>query len=487
MSGIFISYRREDSAGWTGRLSEQLKARFGSKSIFMDIDTIAPGIDFTEALQNAVSSCDVLLAIIGPKWATATDKSGKPRLEDPNDWVRAEVAAALKRKIRVIPVLVGGASVPTMDLLPDELDPLAQRQAHELTDKRWNFDVKELINAFPPTLGKPWPLPTDELWRSTPVMIGGLAIAAMLVMWVLTSIYAPLPILATPSTTVPSGLLSNQPQSDPSSTIEQTAASPLTPLRIGEDARLKDSRTLWVYKVLGVQVDPAWKDTVSLRVTVRATNEGALTAGFGDSNFSLFVDGVPRAPTSNLQDSIDSHSAKEGTIVFVVPSDAQQLVLQLRTGDDVAEMPIDLTNTSPLPVSLLSQAQAAHISKIKFPIELRAGQEAHLKDHRATCVYNVVAAQLTRARLDMLSLRVTVRMASEGPLATDLDDQNFRLFIDDVPRAPTTHLHDSVDPHQVKEGTVEFDVPVTAKQIVLQLRSEEQAAELPFDLSPLWL
>lgn len=487
MGGIFISYRREDSAGWTGRLSEHLKAQFGSKSIFMDIDTIAPGIDFTEALQSAVSSCDVLLAIIGPKWATATDKSGKPRLEDPNDWVRAEVAAALKRKIRVIPVLVGGASVPTMDVLPDELDPLAQRQAHELTDKRWNFDVKELINAFPPTLGKPWPLPTDALWRSTPVMIGVLAMAAMLVVWAITSVYAPHPTLATPSTTTPSGHSGNQPQPNPSSTIVPTAASHLIPLRIGEDARLKDSRTSWVYKVLGVQVDPAWKDTVSLRVTVRATNEGALTAGFGDSNFSLLVDGVPRAATSNLHESVDSHSAKEGTITFAVPSDAQQLMLQLRTGSDVAEMPIDLTKTSPLPVSLLSQAQAAHISKIKFPIELRAGQEAHLKDHRATCVYKVVAAQLTRARLDTLSLRVTVRMASEGPLTTDLDDQNFRLLIDDVPRAPTTHLHDSVDPYRMKEGTVEFDVPVTTRQIVLQLRSEEQAAELPLDLSPLWL
>ncbi|MFO0700612.1 MAG: toll/interleukin-1 receptor domain-containing protein [Nitrospira sp.] len=139
MGGIFLSYRREDSAGWTGRLAEQLKTRFGWESIFMDIDTIEPGTDFTEALQQAVSSCDALLAMIGPEWATATDKSGKPRLEDPHDWVRVEISAALKRNIRVIPVLVGGASVPTKELLPDELDPLAHRQAHELTDKRWNY------------------------------------------------------------------------------------------------------------------------------------------------------------------------------------------------------------------------------------------------------------------------------------------------------------------------------------------------------------
>jgi hypothetical protein len=85
MGGIFISYRLEDSAGWTGRQSEHLRERFGPESIFMDIDTIQSGADFTEALQTAVSSCDVLLAMIGPERATATDKSGKPRLEDPTD------------------------------------------------------------------------------------------------------------------------------------------------------------------------------------------------------------------------------------------------------------------------------------------------------------------------------------------------------------------------------------------------------------------
>ncbi|MEP6890191.1 MAG: toll/interleukin-1 receptor domain-containing protein [Nitrospirota bacterium] len=131
------------------------KKQFGTESIFMDIDTIQPGIDFTEAPQKAVSSCEVLLAMIGPEWTTVTGKSGKPRIEDPSDWVRTEIAAALKRKIRVIPVLVGGASVPTIDLLPDDLDALAQRQAHELTDKRWSFDVEQLINTLPAARQRP--------------------------------------------------------------------------------------------------------------------------------------------------------------------------------------------------------------------------------------------------------------------------------------------------------------------------------------------
>ena len=488
MSGIFISYRREDSAGWTGRLSEQLKSRFGSKYIFMDIDTIAPGVDFTDALQKAVSSCNVLLAIIGPKWATAADKSGKLRIEDPNDWVRVEIAAALKRNIPVIPVLVGGATIPTMDLLPDELDPLAHRQAHEVTDKRWSYDLDQLMHALPPP-PRPFALWHNNLLSSKPVVLGALVIAMLIgaQFFVLpvenTAPARPIDILETPvvSTSVaPPSSVQTLVQSIPSTTPHMMR------FRVGEEVRLKDSRTSWMYKVLAIQIDRSWKNTLSLHLAVRATNEGALTAGFGNNNFSLLVDDNQRAPTSNLHESIDPHSAKEGVVAFTVPTNAQRLILQLRVGSEVAEMPIDVTHPSPLPATTLSPRQTAHLDKVRFPIELRTGQETHLKDHRATCVYKVVAAQLTRARQDALLLRVTVSVASEGPLTTDLDDQNFRLLIDDVPRAPITHLHDSVDPHRVKEGTVEFDVPATAKQIVLQLRLEDQAAEFPLDLSPLW-
>ena len=188
MGGIFLSYRHEDSAGWTGRLAEHLKDRFGPESIFMDIDTIEPGADFTEALHKAVSACDVLLAVIGPDWTTATDASGYPRLHDPNDWVRVEIAAALKRKIRVIPVLVGGASVPTKNLLPDELDALAQRQAHELTDKRWNYDVEQLVRALPASLLKQATradesaVPTPS-WSIKSIIIGCLVIVLAIAFW----------------------------------------------------------------------------------------------------------------------------------------------------------------------------------------------------------------------------------------------------------------------------------------------------------------
>jgi hypothetical protein len=360
MSGIFISYRREDSAVWTGRLADQLKEWFGAESLFMDIDTIKPGVDYTEALQKAVSSCDVLLAMIGPEWATATDKSGKLRFENPNDWVRVEIAAALKRKIPVIPVLVGGASVPTMDLLPDELDPLAHRQAHELTDKRWNFDVEQLINAFPTNLQRPWLFPNRQLWRSTPVMMGVLLIALLLSVWVVfTALYAPLPD-ANVSNNVSLEIGSSQnsmssrnivapPALEKGENIELITATTIPhsasieapiALRVGQEARLKDHVTSCVYKVLTAQMERSQPDLFSLRMVVRVTNEGPMTTNFGDSNFRLLVDDVLRAPTGNLNDLVDAHSAKEGTIVFAVPGNATRLVLQLRRGEETATFPL---------------------------------------------------------------------------------------------------------------------------------------------------
>jgi hypothetical protein len=107
MSRIFISYRREDSGASAGRLHDRLREHFGRDNVFMDIDTIEPGLDFTDVIERTVASCDVLIALIGRQWLTSTDAAGQRRLDNPEDFVRLEIAAALKRNIRVIPALVG--------------------------------------------------------------------------------------------------------------------------------------------------------------------------------------------------------------------------------------------------------------------------------------------------------------------------------------------------------------------------------------------
>ena len=142
---IFISYRREDSAYPAGWLFDRLAERFGVEQIFKDIDSIELGDDFVEVLNKAVGSTDVLLALIGDRWLTVTDQSGNRRLEDPDDFVRLEIEAALAQKVRVIPILVEGARMPSADELPPSLAPIVRRQALELSSSRFTFDTDRLL------------------------------------------------------------------------------------------------------------------------------------------------------------------------------------------------------------------------------------------------------------------------------------------------------------------------------------------------------
>jgi GH25 family lysozyme M1 (1,4-beta-N-acetylmuramidase) len=145
---IFISYRRDDAAGHVGRLYDKLSVHFPSYEIFMDVDGIEPGEDFLETIDQAIASSRVLLVIIGQKWLSCTDGKQR-RLDDPNDFVRLEIAAALDRNIRIIPVLVQEARMPTEAELPDNLARLAHRQAQEIGDGyRWKSDVEALIRAL---------------------------------------------------------------------------------------------------------------------------------------------------------------------------------------------------------------------------------------------------------------------------------------------------------------------------------------------------
>ena len=150
---VFISYRREDTAGHAGRLYDEATEQLGRPNVFMDVD-LAPGLDFVERITSAVGGCRALLVVIGPRWATGTDVDGAVRLADPHDFVRLEVETALRREdVTVIPVLVAGARMPAPDQLPESLRPLARRNAIELSDQRWRYDVGRLLEAVGGLLG----------------------------------------------------------------------------------------------------------------------------------------------------------------------------------------------------------------------------------------------------------------------------------------------------------------------------------------------
>ena len=151
---IFISYRREDSAGHTGRLYDSLRSRFGDDSVFLDLSDIDAGQVFNDTIQQAIRSADVVLAIIGREWLTCA-RNGQRRLDDPGDLVRAEISTALEQRVPVIPVLVDGTPVPAEQSLPEPLRPLARRDAHDITDERWTYDVEQLVTAIQRLAGAP--------------------------------------------------------------------------------------------------------------------------------------------------------------------------------------------------------------------------------------------------------------------------------------------------------------------------------------------
>lgn len=145
---IFISYRREDTSGESGRLKDKLEQIFGKENIFYDVETLEAGLNFDESIAKALSESKVLLAMIGPHWMKVVDAKGMSRLQKPDDWVRKEIAEALKRDLRVIPVLVNGAEMPDLEDLPQELKELSLKHAQELTSSRWNYDVGELTRVL---------------------------------------------------------------------------------------------------------------------------------------------------------------------------------------------------------------------------------------------------------------------------------------------------------------------------------------------------
>ncbi len=171
---IFISYRRAEAEGLAGRIYDRLQEHFGKDKIFMDVDNVPPGEDFTHIMQRMLDECDVLLALIGPRWLDAADEDGNRRLENSDDFVRTEIATALKRGIRVIPVLLEGASMPHSRDLLDDLKPLSRRDALEIRHSSFDRDFEKLraaIKRAPSTVSRPRAAVPRWLWAGLGLVV----------------------------------------------------------------------------------------------------------------------------------------------------------------------------------------------------------------------------------------------------------------------------------------------------------------------------
>jgi hypothetical protein len=172
MARIFISYRRADSSTFVGRVYDQLAGVFGSKDIFKDVNHLRPGEDFPTVLKAALSTCKVLLVVIGPKWASITDKHGMQRLAKSDDFVRMEVEMGLRQSdVTVIPVLVGGASMPAAADLPSTIQDIVRLQSVQVRDDPdFPQDMNRLIRRLKQLLRR----------RLLPLFFGSIVVLGLL-------------------------------------------------------------------------------------------------------------------------------------------------------------------------------------------------------------------------------------------------------------------------------------------------------------------
>jgi TIR domain len=153
---VFISYRRDDAAGFSHVIRDRLIEHLPKERVFMDVSDIEAGADFVKTLQDAVSQCDVLIALMGKRWAGA-ERDGRSRLNNRDDWIRVEVSTALNRGVKVIPVLLDGATMPQEGSLPPEMRTLVRINAVDVRNSRLNADVYDLTGVAMKALGETWP------------------------------------------------------------------------------------------------------------------------------------------------------------------------------------------------------------------------------------------------------------------------------------------------------------------------------------------
>ncbi len=228
MARIFINYRRDDMPGVAGRLFDHLAMKYSRRELFMDVDAMQPGRDFAKQLESQVSQCNVLLAVIGPHWLDARDQAGKRRLDNDKDYVRIEIASALKRDIAVIPVLLDGTTMPSEESLPDNLKSLVRRQALELRHTRFAADADAIVHALEavvPRRSVPW------AWVGGGVGLAAVAVIALL--WPKLTAkptpQQPVTVAAKPAPAMPPAAPLPPPAQSPPPTQQPSAPAPATP------------------------------------------------------------------------------------------------------------------------------------------------------------------------------------------------------------------------------------------------------------------
>ena len=462
---IFISYRRDDSAGHAGRLFDHLVERFGTEHVFMDVAGIAPGRDFVEAIETAVGGCDVLLAVIGKQWFTLTDAEGRRRIDDPSDFVRLEIATALRRNVRVIPVLVQSAVLQSAQPLPADLQALTRRQAVELSDNRWDSDAARVIAAIEKIVGLdssavtpnaiPKPLPAVQKSKLLYVLAGLLLFAGAISLginkWRADQISLTAPQPADVAVTVAASSSPVKPANAPA------APTPRLALPIDAEITLVDNQ----YKILSAEVESGDDGKRLVHFLVRCTSHHYGGANFGSDSFRLLIDGVPREPLNSFNLLVAQDSAQEGEISFAVAKNTTRAELEIGNGTESTKIPVDFSLAKPAGPA----PPPAPRHSGPFPLDLPAGMDIKQEAQ----IVRILAARVERYNMEKLALTFSVRLTNNDRYDVGLWSDSYRLLVDGVPRAPVNFLNELVDSRSAKEGEVKFVFPDTTQSLVLQI------------------
>jgi TIR domain len=498
VKNVFISYRRDDSAGHAGRLQDALTERLGDGRVFMDVSDLQPGQDYVAALDAALAHADCVLAVIGPRWLTAADAAGQRRIDEPGDLVSREIGAGLSRSATVIPVLVHGATMPAAEALPPALRALARRQAIVLSDQRWDRDVEELARllsageqvpaaARAPRGGRTWVAPVV-----VPLLVLALAAVAVGAWMKWPSASRPdAPVAAAPSANGQAPAA--RAEAKPAPAAPRSTAAPPQRFAVAlpkvSEVRFRTHRAQLRVSILAIRQEPRDGGSQTLALLVRMTNSGPADEAFNSEQFRLIAGEQTIAPTATLIDLTDAVTAKETTLDFVLPAGVMEPVLEIRVNDEKTRIPIALSARTPMAndASLDDFGQPRRVRVVDaveaLPAQLAAGQRVEV----GKLGYQIVEAVIDRETMEKASLTLTVRCTMPralGPASSNFWSNTVRLWIDGVPRPPVNAVNEIVGPGESKEARFVFDLLALPQSLEVGIVSADDSAKVALSLEP---
>jgi hypothetical protein len=441
----------------------------GAARVFRDVDTLRPGQDFVQAIEARLADCAVMLAVIGREWAGAKDLAGSRRLDEPFDFVRIEIAAALARpEVLVVPVLVEGASMPTSSELPDNLKALTRRHAVSLRDETWDADVDRLVNVIEGAIASRDPSRADAPISAAQMWVAA-ALAVVIVGLLVFNGRRPRP------DTVEAPAAGNAGGSA-GTAVSTAGASPYTidVPRLAE-AAFEDV----IYAVAAGNVVMR-DDGPELRLRIRVMNFSRNGVNFWDDSFRLAVSGEVLTPTSGLNEVAPGNSLRYGIVTFKLRPQMRTGTLRIvnsRNSRETAEIPLDLSPTGRPPVDenaeiADSMGQAIQAAVVRDPVPLLDAGDVAVTLERAS----------TRRFANALRLTLSLRIANNGRNSIHSNMIEMRVQAGGEQRAPFQSPNEVIDSKATATGTVAFDLPTTTTRAVLRTTVGDRTVEKAFEL-----